>query len=97
MNVENTEGIARWRAQIDALDEEIAVRLADRVSLSRRIQQTRMEIGGSRVAADREREVVGRYAGVLGEPGVRLANLILDISRGALNRDIARESAGGSR
>lgn len=80
---EAADAIARWRVSIDLLDERIIALLRERIGVSQRIQQRRIGDGGGRVAADRERDVVGRYAAALGDHGERLADLLLEMSRGA--------------
>ena len=80
--VEAAEPITQWRAAIDALDEQVIGLLQQRMTLAQRIQERRLDDGGSRVAADRERDVVQRYAQALGDDGERLAAVLLEISRG---------------
>jgi chorismate mutase len=82
------DSIPAWRAAIDVLDEQVIGLLQQRMSLASRIQQRRLGDGGSRVAADREREVVQRYAQALGGDGERLAALLLEISRGATTEPV---------
>jgi len=84
MSVESTPSIVARRAEIDALDEEIISLLEQRVTLSRQIQQIRMGVGGSRLAAAREQRIVQRYADRLGERGTQLAGLVLELSRGSM-------------
>ena len=84
VKAEATEPITQWRAAIDDLDERVIALLQERMTLAHRIQQQRLGDGGSRVAADREREVVQRYMRGLGDDGERLAGLLLEISRGAV-------------
>lgn len=84
MSTSPAASIAEWRAAIDLLDEQVIGLLRQRMSIASRIQERRLGDGGGRVAADREREVVRRYAEALGDDGERLAALLLEISRGAV-------------
>jgi chorismate mutase len=86
MSVEATGSIASWRAEIDALDEKIISLLEQRMAFSQQIQQTRMSGGGSRTAADREQRIVQRYVDRLGDRGTQLADLVLELSRGAIGQ-----------
>ena len=80
----NGDSIGAWRAAIDVLDERVIALLQERMALAQRIQQRRLGDGGSRVASEREREVVQRYAQAFGDDGERLAGLLLEMSRGAV-------------
>jgi monofunctional chorismate mutase len=82
VRTEAADAIARWRVSIDLLDERIIALLRERIGFSQRIQRRRIGDGGGRVAADRERDVVGRYSAALGDHGEQLAGLLLEMSRG---------------
>ncbi|MFD3536475.1 chorismate mutase [Streptomyces sp. NPDC058664] len=81
-----TEAIANWRTEIDVLDERIISLLEQRLALSLQVQRTRMREGGDRLASDRERWIVRRYADRLGDRGARLAGLVLEMCRGNTGR-----------
>jgi len=70
------------RTCIDAIDEQLLGLLAHRRRVSTRIQQLRVEAGGSRVEHSRENAILRRYSEVLGDGGVELALAVLDHCRG---------------
>jgi len=75
--------IATWRGQIDALDTAIVRLVAERAQLSRRIQDARLDAGGSRVETGREHAVLSRYRSRLGSAGNALGEAVLRVCRGA--------------
>lgn len=75
--------IAVLREQIDSLDTALIALVAERMKVSRRIQQTRMNAGGTRVELGREREVLAAYRDGLGAQGPALADAVLQVCRGA--------------
>jgi chorismate mutase len=79
----NPTAIDTMRGQIDALDTAIARLVAERVQLSRRIQATRMNAGGTRVQLGRERAILSHYRASLGNEGAALAEAVLRVCRGA--------------
>jgi monofunctional chorismate mutase len=78
-----TEAIEVLRGQIDALDVAITRLVAERTQLSRRVQQARINAGGTRVELGRERLIMDHYRTVLGSEGPNLAEAILRVGRGA--------------
>ncbi|SOD61955.1 chorismate mutase [Streptomyces zhaozhouensis] len=74
--------IARARADIDALDEEIVRLLRRRMALSEGVQHIRMARGGRRTDLARENEVLRRWHAELGQPGTALAMTLLELCRG---------------
>jgi chorismate mutase len=72
------------RAQIDQLDIELLALIEQRRRVSAQIQQVRMAAGGPRVVHSREAEVIGRWKAALGSSGTRIAQALLDLSRGPL-------------
>ncbi|HEY2985933.1 MAG TPA: chorismate mutase [Jatrophihabitantaceae bacterium] len=75
--------IPMLRGQIDALDTAITRLVAERARLSRRIQTTRMNAGGTRVELGRERVVLDTYRNSLGADGMQLGDAVLRVCRGA--------------
>jgi monofunctional chorismate mutase len=75
--------IAMLREQIDALDAALIQLVAERARVSRRIQTTRVNAGGTRVELGRERTVLASYRDGLGPAGPGLAEAILQVCRGA--------------
>jgi chorismate mutase len=80
---DSSETIAVLRGQIDALDTAITRLVAERARLSRRIQTTRMNAGGTRVELGRERVVLDAYRSALGADGGLLGDAVLRVCRGA--------------
>ncbi|WP_078856598.1 chorismate mutase [Streptomyces sp. NBRC 109706] len=74
--------IARARAEIDALDAEIVRLVRQRVTVSERVQATRLANGGRRISLARENEVLRRWREELGQPGTALAMTLLELGRG---------------
>jgi chorismate mutase len=70
------------RTRIDAIDGQLLTLLAQRRVVSTRIQQLRVEAGGSRVEHSRENAILRRYSDALGDGGVELALAVLDHCRG---------------
>ena len=70
------------REQIDALDAALIRIVAERARVSRRIQSTRMNAGGTRVELGRERTVRNSYRDGLGPDGAALAEAVLQVCRG---------------
>ena len=70
------------RCAIDAIDGQLLALLAHRRQVSKRIQQLRVEAGGSRVEHSRENAILRRYSEALGDGGVELALAVLDHCRG---------------
>jgi chorismate mutase len=70
------------REQIDALDAALIRIVAERARVSRRIQSTRMNAGGTRVELGRERTVRNRFRDGLGPDGATLAEAVLQVCRG---------------
>src|SRR5690348_10517659 len=75
------------RTRIDAIDDQLLALIAQRRVVSTRIQQLRVEAGGSRVEHSRENAILRRYSEALSDGGVELALAVLDHCRG-------RRSAG---
>ena len=74
--------IEQARARIDALDDELIRLVRERAALSREIQQERIAAGESRIAHQREGEVLDRWYAALDRPGVSVARALLELSRG---------------
>jgi len=72
------------RAEIDRLYTELLALVAQRRRVSTRIQELRMAEGGPRVVHAREAEVIARWRDQLGPAGTRIAQALLELSRGAL-------------
>jgi chorismate mutase len=72
------------RSEIDRLDAELLALVEQRSRVSSQIQHLRMAEGGPRVVHAREAEVIGRWREALGTPGTRIAQALLDLSRGPL-------------
>jgi chorismate mutase len=70
------------RGQIDALDVAITRLVAERTQLSRRAQQARISVGGTRVELGRERVIMDHYRSALGAEGPNLAEAVLRVGRG---------------
>jgi chorismate mutase len=74
--------VADGRARIDMLDGALLALLAERRQVSTRIQQLRVDAGGSRVEHSRENAIVRRYAEALGDGGAELGLAVLGHCRG---------------
>lgn len=72
------------RALIDDIDGRLLELLAERRLVSARIQQLRVEAGGSRVEHSRENAVIRRWSEALGDGGAELALAVLAQCRGRL-------------
>jgi len=70
------------RTRIDALDAQLIALIGERRGVSSRIQQLRIDAGGSRVEHSRENAILRRYSETLGDGGVELALAVLDLCRG---------------
>lgn len=84
------------RSVIDKIDREISLQLTRRTQLSRQIVRRRIALGGTRIAIEREREVICRYRDAFGDVGIELAMLVLRLGRGSLIQPIRRTTAGES-
>lgn len=73
------------RREIDALDDQIVQLIRERVRLSTAIQQQRLAEGGTRLALQREGEVLDRWHAALDRPGVAVARALLELSRGSVS------------
>jgi chorismate mutase len=76
--------IARLRGRLDEIDATIIALWQERASISQEIGATRVAAGGTRLVLSREREILERFRGALGEDGTQLALLILRAGRGRL-------------
>ncbi len=74
--------VASGREQIDTIDAQLLDLLAQRRLVSTRIQQLRVEGGGSRIEHSRENAVIRRWAAALGDGGAELALAVLGHCRG---------------
>jgi len=74
--------VADGRAQIDDIDDRLLQLLTERRTVSKQIQQLRVEAGGSRVEHTRENAVIRRWAEALGDSGPELALAVLAHCRG---------------
>ena len=90
------DDVPTGRAVIDDLDAQILQLVEQRRQVSRRIQQLRREAGSPGIQYARENEVIGRYTTGLGQPGARLALLLLELCRGGAvqQRLIAAQRTG---
>jgi chorismate mutase len=70
------------RVLMDAIDGHLLALLMQRRELSTRIQQLRVDAGGSRVEHSRENAILRRYSEALGDGGVELALSVLEHCRG---------------
>ena len=70
------------RRALDAIDEQLLALLAHRRLVSKRVQQLRVDAGGSRVEHSRENAILHRYSAALGDGGAELALAVLDHCRG---------------
>jgi chorismate mutase len=70
------------RAVLDALDDQLLDLLARRRTASTRVQQLRVDAGGSRVEHSRENAILRRYSEALGDSGADLALAVLAHCRG---------------
>jgi chorismate mutase len=79
---EDITSVDDGRARINALDAQLIELIGERRLVSGRIQQLRIDAGGSRVEHSRENAILRRYAEALGDGGVELALAVLDLCRG---------------
>lgn len=79
----NADLVPTLRGQIDALDAAIVRLVAERARLSQRIQNARMNAGGTRVELGRERVILDAYRAGLGADGPHLADAVLQVCRGS--------------
>jgi chorismate mutase len=82
IDVADVTSVDAGRSLIDAIDDQLLALLAERRKVSTRIQQLRVEGGGSRVEHSRENAILRRYSDALGDGGVELALAVLDHCRG---------------
>ena len=81
-DTDDITSVEAGRARIDALDAQLLELVAERRRVSTRIQQLRVDAGGSRVEHSRENAILRRYSEALGDGGVELALAVLDHCRG---------------
>jgi chorismate mutase len=81
-SVDRADLIPTLRHQIDALDEAIAQLVLERTRLSQRIQNARVNSGGTRIELGRERVVIDHYRNTLGADGATLGEAVLRVGRG---------------
>lgn len=79
------EGITALRLEIDEIDAELVRLIKRRTAVSHAIGSARMALGGPRVVHSREIAILDRFRD-LGQPGVDLALMLLDLGRGKLGR-----------
>lgn len=72
------------RARIDDIDAAIRDLVAERVTVSRTIQQLRKAGGRPGIQHARENEIIGRYVDALGDSGADIALAVLALCRGRL-------------
>ena len=82
---ESEEGIEALRVEIDSIDAELLRLIKRRTSISHSIGAARIRDGGPRVVHSRELKILDRFR-ELGQPGVDLALMLLDLGRGKLGR-----------
>jgi chorismate mutase len=75
-------GVHSGRSQIDDLDARILALITERISTAADIQTARIADGGRRLDLKRETEIIARYRGALGRPGVTVAMAVLELCRG---------------
>lgn len=73
------------RAEIDRQDAIILEAVQRRTAISKKIGETRIANGGTRLVHSREVAILDRYA-ELGPEGKNLALVVLKLGRGALGR-----------
>ena len=81
--VDPAEAIPVLRERIDDLDVQIARLVKVRAEVSRRIQNARVQGGGTRIELGRERVVLQGYRDVLGPDGALLGDAVLRVCRGS--------------
>ena len=82
---ESEEGIDALRTEIDQIDAELLRLIKRRTAISHAIGDARRHLGGPRVVHSREMKILDRFRD-LGQPGVDLALMLLDLGRGKLGR-----------
>jgi chorismate mutase len=85
---ETEEGIGVLRLEIDQIDAELVRLIKRRTAISHSIGAARMKLGGPRVVHSREMKILDRFKD-LGQPGVDLALMLLDLGRGKLGKSRA--------
>ncbi len=73
------------RLEIDTIDAELVRLIKRRTAISHAIGAARMRLGGPRVVHSREMKILDRFRD-LGQPGVDLALMLLDLGRGKLGK-----------
>jgi chorismate mutase len=81
-DIDAIDSVEAGRTRIDELDAKLLALIAERRRVSCRIQQLRVDAGGSRVEHSRENAILRRYSHALGDGGVELALAVLDHCRG---------------
>jgi chorismate mutase len=79
------------RLEIDAIDAELVRLIKQRTAISHAIGAARMKLGGPRVVHSREMKILDRFRD-LGQPGVDLALMLLDLGRGKLGKSRSSSS-----
>lgn len=82
---ESEDEIDVLRLEIDAIDAELVRLIKRRTAISHAIGAARMKLGGPRVVHSREIKILDRFRD-LGQPGVDLALMLLDLGRGKLGK-----------
>lgn len=72
------------RARIDEIDAAIRDLVAERVTVSRTVQQLRKVGGRPGIQHARENQIIGGYVDALGDPGADIALAVLALCRGRL-------------
>jgi chorismate mutase len=78
--------LAELRASVDRLDGDIQRLAARRRELSQAIQELRLDRGGARHDPAREAQVVAAYVAALGQDAAPLAEALLGLCRGPVER-----------
>lgn len=76
--------IQAYREEINQLDREILDAVKRRTDISKRIGQTRLHSGGTKLVHTREVAIINRFRDELGEEGPVLAGVLLRLGRGRL-------------
>jgi chorismate mutase len=82
---QSEDEIDALRLEIDSIDAELVRLIKQRTAISHAIGAARMKLGGPRVVHSREMKILDRFKD-LGQPGVDLALMLLDLGRGKLGR-----------
>ncbi|MGH3743935.1 MAG: chorismate mutase [Mycobacteriales bacterium] len=72
------------RARIDDIDAAIRDLVAERVTVSRTVQQLRKADGRPGIQHARENQIIGGYVDALGDSGADIALAVLALCRGRL-------------